>query len=165
MYTGWFIATSSPSLGAWVTCLLVILFATSSITSSHCKTVIIPRNKKSWQANFGISNEVRVLHIIHIHMVTLMEFLIPQAWDQIISRENYPITKYSFPATEDSSGMYDIIYYRIIRVFIREGSPVIKEYLYYLRIIPFQSGVFVKHVQIPCSLACTSTQCTTSQGS
>lgn len=60
-----------------------------------------------------------------------MEFLIPQAWDQIISWENY------------RSGMYDIICYRIIRVFIREGSPVIKEYLYSFRIIPFQSGVFV----------------------
>jgi hypothetical protein len=70
-----------------------------------------------------------------------MEFLIPQPWDQIISWENYPVTKYLFPATADSSGIYDIIYYRTIRAFIRQESPVIKEYLYSSRIIPFQTGV------------------------
>jgi len=70
-----------------------------------------------------------------------MEFLIPQPWDLIISWENYSVTKYLFPATADSNGIYDIIYYRIIRDFIRQGSPVIKEYLYSLLTIPFQAGV------------------------
>jgi hypothetical protein len=122
--------------------------------SPNCKVVIIPRNKKSWQANFGISTEVRVISLIHIHVVTLMEFLIPHAWDQIMCWENYPITKYPLPVTARCSGLYDnIIYYRIIQVFIRQVSHIIKRvFIFLMHLSISESGVLVTQAQINCSL-------------